>query len=86
MPVKRDNCEAVSGLKWGGQFIKRLRVAYSQNAKRGGQSARWAVAPVESYSSPKRKATPFAVVNLIHCRRVRRRDLSAKGRPPDDCL
>ncbi|MDR1270074.1 MAG: hypothetical protein LBK82_11175 [Planctomycetaceae bacterium] len=24
----------------------------------------------------------FAVVNLIHCRRVRRRDLSAKGRPP----
>ncbi|MDR1271357.1 MAG: hypothetical protein LBK82_17760 [Planctomycetaceae bacterium] len=24
----------------------------------------------------------FAVVNLIHCQRVRRRDLSAKGRPP----
>ncbi|MDR1268573.1 MAG: hypothetical protein LBK82_03510 [Planctomycetaceae bacterium] len=23
----------------------------------------------------------FAVINLIHCRRVRRRDLSAKGRP-----
>ncbi|MDR1267883.1 MAG: hypothetical protein LBK82_00005, partial [Planctomycetaceae bacterium] len=35
---------------------------------------------------PKRKATQFAVVNLIHCRRVRRRDLLAKGRPPDDCL
>ncbi|MDR1268674.1 MAG: hypothetical protein LBK82_04045 [Planctomycetaceae bacterium] len=30
----------------------------------------------------KRKATQFAVVNLIHCRRVRRRDLSAKGRLP----
>ncbi|MDR1268115.1 MAG: hypothetical protein LBK82_01190 [Planctomycetaceae bacterium] len=33
----------------------------------------------------------FAVVNLIHCRRVRRRNLSAKGClprgcPPDDCL
>ncbi|MDR1268549.1 MAG: hypothetical protein LBK82_03390 [Planctomycetaceae bacterium] len=31
------------------------------------------------------------LLNLIHCRRVRRRDLSAKGRPPtksrppDDC-
>ncbi|MDR1268369.1 MAG: hypothetical protein LBK82_02480 [Planctomycetaceae bacterium] len=41
---------------------------------------------------PKRKATQFAVVNWIHCRRVRRRDLLAKGRPPtkgcppDDCL
>ncbi|MDR1268515.1 MAG: hypothetical protein LBK82_03215 [Planctomycetaceae bacterium] len=37
-------------------------------------------------------ATSFAVVNLVHSRRVRRRDLSAKGRPPtkgcppDDCL
>ncbi|MDR1268504.1 MAG: hypothetical protein LBK82_03160, partial [Planctomycetaceae bacterium] len=37
-------------------------------------------------------ATQFAIVNLIHGRRVRRRDLSAKGRPPtkgrlpDDCL
>ncbi|MDR1268827.1 MAG: hypothetical protein LBK82_04830, partial [Planctomycetaceae bacterium] len=31
---------------------------------------------------PKRKTTQFAIVNLIHCRRVRRRDLSAKGRPP----
>ncbi|MDR1268636.1 MAG: hypothetical protein LBK82_03845 [Planctomycetaceae bacterium] len=28
----------------------------------------------------------FAVINLIHCRRVRRRNLSAKGRLPDDYL
>ncbi|MDR1141361.1 MAG: hypothetical protein LBL62_06695 [Planctomycetaceae bacterium] len=41
---------------------------------------------------PKRKATQFAIVNRVHCRRVRRRDLLAKGRPPtkgyppDDCL
>ncbi|MDR1269878.1 MAG: hypothetical protein LBK82_10165 [Planctomycetaceae bacterium] len=28
----------------------------------------------------------FAVVHLIHCRRVRRRDLLAKGRLPYDCL
>ncbi|MDR1268876.1 MAG: hypothetical protein LBK82_05075 [Planctomycetaceae bacterium] len=28
----------------------------------------------------------FAGVNLIHSRRVRRRNLSAKGCPPDDCL
>ncbi|MDR1269150.1 MAG: hypothetical protein LBK82_06470 [Planctomycetaceae bacterium] len=34
--------------------------------------------------TPTRKAIPFAVVNLIHCRRVRRRDLSAKDRPPDE--
>ncbi|MDR1270413.1 MAG: hypothetical protein LBK82_12900 [Planctomycetaceae bacterium] len=34
--------------------------------KRGGQSARWAVAPFEFYSTPKRKATPFTVVNLAH--------------------
>ncbi|MDR1267963.1 MAG: hypothetical protein LBK82_00415 [Planctomycetaceae bacterium] len=27
-------------------------------------------------------AIQFAVVNLVHSRRVRRRDLSAKGRPP----
>ncbi|MDR1271041.1 MAG: hypothetical protein LBK82_16120 [Planctomycetaceae bacterium] len=33
--------------------------------------------------SPKRKATQLAIVNLIHCRRVRR-DLLAKGRLPDD--
>ncbi|MDR1268919.1 MAG: hypothetical protein LBK82_05290 [Planctomycetaceae bacterium] len=33
--------------------------------------------------TPKRKAIPLTVVPLIHCRRVRRRDLSAKGRPPD---
>jgi hypothetical protein len=32
------------------------------NAKRGGQSARWAVAPVELALTPTRKATPFAVV------------------------
>ncbi|MDR1270764.1 MAG: hypothetical protein LBK82_14710 [Planctomycetaceae bacterium] len=32
--------------------------------------------------TPKRKAIPLTVVSLIHCRRVRRRDLSAKGRPP----
>ncbi|MDR1271122.1 MAG: hypothetical protein LBK82_16535 [Planctomycetaceae bacterium] len=57
-------------------------VLNAKHTKRGGQSARWAVAPVESYSTPKRKATSFAVVNLIHCRRVHRRDLSAKGRPP----
>ncbi|MDR1269486.1 MAG: hypothetical protein LBK82_08175 [Planctomycetaceae bacterium] len=31
---------------------------------------------------PKRKATQFAVVNWVHCRRIRRRDLLAKGRPP----
>ncbi|MDR1270056.1 MAG: hypothetical protein LBK82_11085 [Planctomycetaceae bacterium] len=30
----------------------------------------------------KRLATQFAVVNLIHSRRVRRRNLSAKGCPP----
>ncbi|MDR1268109.1 MAG: hypothetical protein LBK82_01160 [Planctomycetaceae bacterium] len=36
--------------------------------------------------TPKRLAIEFAIVNLIHCRRVRRRDLSAKGRPPDNCL
>ncbi|MDR1269273.1 MAG: hypothetical protein LBK82_07090 [Planctomycetaceae bacterium] len=35
---------------------------------------------------PKRKETQFAVVNPIYCRRVRRRDLSAKGRPPYVCL
>ncbi|MDR1270394.1 MAG: hypothetical protein LBK82_12805 [Planctomycetaceae bacterium] len=34
--------------------------------------------------TPKRKATPLTVVSLIHCRRVRRRDLSAKGRPPNE--
>ncbi|MDR1268053.1 MAG: hypothetical protein LBK82_00880 [Planctomycetaceae bacterium] len=34
----------------------------------------------------------MAIVNLIHCRRIRRRNLSAKGCPPtkgrspDDCL
>ncbi|MDR1269320.1 MAG: hypothetical protein LBK82_07325 [Planctomycetaceae bacterium] len=32
------------------------------------QKARKAVAPVEFYSTPKRKATQFIVVNLIHCR------------------
>ncbi|MDR1268182.1 MAG: hypothetical protein LBK82_01530 [Planctomycetaceae bacterium] len=32
--------------------------------------------------TPKRLAIQFAIVNLIHCRRVRRRDLLAKGRPP----
>ncbi|MDR1271273.1 MAG: hypothetical protein LBK82_17325 [Planctomycetaceae bacterium] len=32
--------------------------------------------------TPKRKAIQFAVVNPIHCRRVRRRDLLAKGHPP----
>ncbi|MDR1268763.1 MAG: hypothetical protein LBK82_04500 [Planctomycetaceae bacterium] len=36
--------------------------------------------------TPKRKAIQFAVVNLIHCRRVRRRDLLAKGRPPYNYL
>ncbi|MDR1269541.1 MAG: hypothetical protein LBK82_08455 [Planctomycetaceae bacterium] len=36
--------------------------------------------------TPKRKATLFAIVNLIHCRRVRRRDLLAKGRPLYNCL
>ncbi|MDR1268451.1 MAG: hypothetical protein LBK82_02895 [Planctomycetaceae bacterium] len=40
---------------------------------------------------PKRKATQIAVVNRVHSRRVRRRDLLAKGRLPcgcplDDCL
>ncbi|MDR1268701.1 MAG: hypothetical protein LBK82_04185 [Planctomycetaceae bacterium] len=30
----------------------------------------------------RRLSLHFSVVNLIHCRRVRRRDLSAKGRPP----
>ncbi|MDR1271278.1 MAG: hypothetical protein LBK82_17355 [Planctomycetaceae bacterium] len=29
--------------------------------------------------TPKRKTTPFTVVNLIHCRRVRRRDLLANS-------
>ncbi|MDR1269787.1 MAG: hypothetical protein LBK82_09700 [Planctomycetaceae bacterium] len=36
--------------------------------------------------TPKRKTTPLTVVNLIHCRRVRRRNLSAKGCPPYNCL
>ncbi|MDR1271006.1 MAG: hypothetical protein LBK82_15940 [Planctomycetaceae bacterium] len=36
--------------------------------------------------TPKRKATPLTIVNLIHCRRVRRRNLSAKGCPPYGCL
>ncbi|MDR1269035.1 MAG: hypothetical protein LBK82_05890 [Planctomycetaceae bacterium] len=41
--------------------------------------------------TPTWKATPFTVVYLIHCRRVRRRNLLAKGCPPyvylpDDCL
>ncbi|MDR1269865.1 MAG: hypothetical protein LBK82_10100 [Planctomycetaceae bacterium] len=30
----------------------------------------------------RRLSLHFAIINLIHCRRVRRRDLSAKGRPP----
>ncbi|MDR1269140.1 MAG: hypothetical protein LBK82_06420 [Planctomycetaceae bacterium] len=30
--------------------------------------------------TPTRKATPFAVVHLIHCRRVRRRDLLANSK------
>jgi hypothetical protein len=38
------------------------------------------VAPVESYSIPKRKATPFVIVHLIHCRRKWVGDLSLKGR------
>ncbi|MDR1271354.1 MAG: hypothetical protein LBK82_17745 [Planctomycetaceae bacterium] len=29
--------------------------------------------------TPKRLATPFAVVYLVHCRRVRRRDLLANS-------
>ncbi|MDR1269159.1 MAG: hypothetical protein LBK82_06515 [Planctomycetaceae bacterium] len=29
--------------------------------------------------TPKRKATPFAIVNQVHCRRVRRRDLLANS-------
>jgi hypothetical protein len=29
--------------------------------------------------TPKRKTIPFAIVNLIHCRRVRRRDLLANS-------
>ncbi|MDR1268959.1 MAG: hypothetical protein LBK82_05490 [Planctomycetaceae bacterium] len=40
----------------------------------GGQSVRWTVAPVGLLLTPKRKATQFAIINLIHCRRVRRRD------------
>ncbi|MDR1270956.1 MAG: hypothetical protein LBK82_15685 [Planctomycetaceae bacterium] len=31
----------------------------------------------------RRLSLHFAVINLIHCRRVRRRDLLAKGRPPE---
>jgi hypothetical protein len=45
------------------------------NSSKGGQSARWAVEPVEFALTPIRKAAPFAVVHRIHCRRVRRRDL-----------
>ncbi|MDR1268992.1 MAG: hypothetical protein LBK82_05655 [Planctomycetaceae bacterium] len=37
-------------------------------AKRGGQSVRWTVAPVESLLTPKRKATQIAVINPVHCR------------------
>ncbi|MDR1269836.1 MAG: hypothetical protein LBK82_09955 [Planctomycetaceae bacterium] len=36
--------------------------------------------------TPKRKAIPFTVVHLIHCRRVRRRNRSANGYLPCDCL
>ncbi|MDR1269870.1 MAG: hypothetical protein LBK82_10125 [Planctomycetaceae bacterium] len=37
--------------------------------------------------TPKRKEkTPFAIVNLIPSRRVRRRNRSANGCPPYDCL
>ncbi|MDR1271257.1 MAG: hypothetical protein LBK82_17245 [Planctomycetaceae bacterium] len=32
------------------------------------QKARWAVAPVDAVLTPKRKATLFAIVNLVHCR------------------
>ncbi|MDR1142431.1 MAG: hypothetical protein LBL62_12115 [Planctomycetaceae bacterium] len=32
------------------------------------QKVRWTVAPVESALTSKRKAIPFTVVNLIHCR------------------
>ncbi|MDR1271274.1 MAG: hypothetical protein LBK82_17335 [Planctomycetaceae bacterium] len=32
------------------------------------QKVRWTVVPVEFYSTPKRKATQFIIVNLIHCR------------------
>ncbi|MDR1271024.1 MAG: hypothetical protein LBK82_16030 [Planctomycetaceae bacterium] len=36
--------------------------------------------------STKTLGTLIIIVHLIHCRRVRRHDLSAKGRPPYDCL
>ncbi|MDR1269861.1 MAG: hypothetical protein LBK82_10080, partial [Planctomycetaceae bacterium] len=49
------------------------------NAKRGGQSVRWTVAPVEFYSTPKRKAIQFAVVNLILCRLTPTRPFSERS-------
>ncbi|MDR1268328.1 MAG: hypothetical protein LBK82_02275 [Planctomycetaceae bacterium] len=36
--------------------------------------------------TPKQKATPLAIIPLIPSRRVRRRDLSAKSRPPVGCF
>jgi hypothetical protein len=47
--------------------------------KIGGQSARWAVAPVESYSTPKRKATQFAIVNRVHSRLMPTRPFSKRS-------
>jgi hypothetical protein len=52
------------------------------NDKMGRQSARWAVASVGLLLTPKWKAIQFAVVNLVHSRRVRRRNRSANGCPP----
>ncbi|MDR1269478.1 MAG: hypothetical protein LBK82_08135 [Planctomycetaceae bacterium] len=53
--------------------------------KIGGRSVRWTVAPVDSVLTPKRKVIQIAVLNPVHCRRVRRRNLLAKGCPPCGC-
>jgi hypothetical protein len=65
----------ILGQYFSGIFVKSRKLS-------GGQSARWAVAPVEFALTPTRKAIPFAGVHLIHCRH----DLLAKGRPPYDLL
>ncbi|MDR1269520.1 MAG: hypothetical protein LBK82_08345 [Planctomycetaceae bacterium] len=46
------------------------------NAKRGGLFIK------KSAGRLRRLSSHFAVVNLIHCRRVRRRNRSANGCPP----
>ncbi|MDR1271301.1 MAG: hypothetical protein LBK82_17480 [Planctomycetaceae bacterium] len=56
-------------------FHLTIEIYYSLlNAKRGGLFIK-KPAGRESYSTPKWWATPLAIVNPVHCRRGRRRDL-----------